>query len=239
MNKGLQELIEKFESKKEFRQVKLKTRQSFREDQAALDNRLSKYRHKSVGNNKEMSNGEANDQVENGMTSESGDYLESKLESIVLDIREEKGRAKDNNISENVTKNENEDFELNSIENGVDDNKGMNMEKTDKPVTPNVLNGQLHSKPSTNGTVMNGKIPAQNGTKDPNEVLTNGHIRHHEASSLIERPHFSSSTRSAVTPESKHKSLRGIYQKNPKLTPLSTDHLDNVSLSGVRAASHG
>ena len=42
----LEESIKKFETKKEFVAVKLKTRQSFREDQVALERRLSKYREK-------------------------------------------------------------------------------------------------------------------------------------------------------------------------------------------------
>ncbi|KAL4235764.1 hypothetical protein ACF0H5_004156 [Mactra antiquata] len=241
MSKGLQELIDKFESKKEFREVKLKTRQSFREDQAALERRLSKYRPKSI-HAKDMSNGDTNAHRENGIEVEKGDGIESKLESIVMDIREEKSKVADGDSETDSGLHEEEKVEINddvevngSVTNGDSKSNGVDTQKEHVP------NGRSHSVSSSNGTVESEQMPIKTETKLSNENISNGRVHHAEVDGLVNRPRVSVLSRSAVTPEPKHKSLRGIYQKNPKLTPLSTDHLDNVSLTGVRPSSltHG
>ena len=63
MDKQVQESIQKFENKKDFFEAKLKTRQSFREDQHALERRLAKYRleENSKGNGEVVDNTNSKD----------------------------------------------------------------------------------------------------------------------------------------------------------------------------------
>lgn len=76
----VQESIKNFENKKEFVQVKLQTRHSFREDQAALNRRLSRRKSDKMQNN----GGENEHDGKNSV-----DAVAAKLESIELDLNDE------------------------------------------------------------------------------------------------------------------------------------------------------
>lgn len=240
MDKSIKESIENFEHKKEFRVVKLKTRQSFREDQVALERRLSKRtdgRTHKVG----MTNEELKDDKnrnENGVP--------SKLESIVLDIGIEKEKEIESETSTNgvsVMVNEENVSQKVPVDNCayIDETENSQKETDDKNNT-GFTNGQSET---SKVSYQNGYIN-QHGSNRSNGLVPNGHAMVQNGQStgltnLVKRPKVAVQPRTAMTPEPRLKSLKGIYQKNPKLTATSTEHLDNVSLKGVRVSgsTHG
>lgn len=257
MNKAVVESIQNFEYKQEFRDVKLKTRQSFREDQAALEIRLSKVRmkHNAVqakglpngvtnGQSNGVTYGHPNDGVTNGHAEHVGDTIAlSELQSIVLDISTEKDQeTTKENSTEGVIVNVNDEARSRkkSLDNtiSVGDNMQeqqlqnklvsaqhrLDAEQTRQQTTQQEQQHHIHDSIVANGSVPNGHVILQSGQPF-------GH------SSLLIRPKITGQARAAMTPEPRLKSFKGIYQKNPKLSAASTDHLDNVSLTGIRPAS--
>jgi hypothetical protein len=79
---------------------------------------------------------------------------------------------------------------------------------------------------------MNGSAPAKG-------VIPNGHTFLHNGQTSAPSNFLVGTTgnrhlAAAMTPEPRIKSFKGIYQKNPKLTAASTEHLDNISLKGFK-----
>lgn len=240
MDKSIKESIENFEHKKEFREVKLKTRQSFREDQVALERRLSKRtdgRTYKIGmTNKELKDDKNRNENE----------VPSKLESIVLDIGIEKEKERESETSTNgvfVTANEKNGSQKSSVDKCIYiDEKENSQRETDDKNKTGFTNGQSETSEVSH---QNGYI-VQHGSNASYGLVPNGHAMVQNGQStgqttLIKRPKVAVQPRTAMTPEPRLKSLKGIYQKNPKLTATSTEHLDNVSLKGVRVSgsSHG
>ena len=238
MDKSVVESIKEFEIKKEFREVKLKTRQSFREDQAALERRLSR-------RDTSMSNGVKNGHAENGHEEKSeidntDNCVLSKLEGIVVDISAEKDKEKKNTDDEVIVLNSDDSrSRINSIDNKIVLNGG---------------NGTNDTK-SNSKTVSSEKIPIShqidhsaqqykmNGTVPATEVIHNGHtVLHNGQTSAPSNYHLRVNGNRqldvAMTQEPRIKSFKGIYQKNPKLTSASTEHLDNISLKGFKPSGH-
>lgn len=234
MDQAIQESIHHFEHKKEFREVKLKTRQSFREDQVALERRLSK-RTDGRRTVNSMPNGETS-----GETKANG--VISKLESIVLDIGVEKEKKKS---TDEITVSESD--ENSSRKNSVNSDKLLDEERKIVQKGPNDTNQKVKTNDKTE--VIN--VPHQNGyITDGNQNLNGSYglvpnvhslIQNGQSSgpsTLVMRPKVTVQARPAMTPEPRLKSLRGIYQKNPKLTASSTEHLDNVSLNGFKLTAN-
>lgn len=254
------ESIQNFENKQEFRVVKLKTRQSFREDQAALDRRLSKVRMKhNAVQEMDLPNGVTNGQpngVTNGHIGHVGDKSAlSKLESIVLDINtemEEETTRKNSTVD--VIANETDETRSCNISVDNNINVGDNMQENAKYMSSGVLvNGQLRSQhvsvqhrldvEQTRQTTQQKQQHHINDSRVANGSVPSGHVILQNGqpfghSTLLIRPKITGQARAAMTPEPRLKSFKGIYQKNPKLSTASTDHLDNVSLTGIRPASN-
>ncbi|WAR24651.1 hypothetical protein MAR_038320 [Mya arenaria] len=260
----VEDSIHKFEQKKEFHEVKLKTRQSFREDQVALERRLSKYRVKPKGiMSAENADGRTNGHGSGHRTPDSEkadttgvDGLQSQLESIVIDISDEKRDERSRNSSINIDSEingdhiyavENDELVRNEAktegvpQNGLE-NKGYTDSRTDVRLTANGSDNDIgHTlSPRVNGhTGQPNGYP--NGPYTKTAVVSNGgkHLTQngHPAAShstLIMRPKVNGHPRTSMTPEPRLK-LAGIYQKNPKLTGASTEHLDTISLRGSKS----
>ena len=263
MSLDLNTLIQKFESKKEFREVKIKTRQSFREDQEALDKRLSKYRKRGAKMSSVDTDGRTNGQVDNqninGHTSEDNDNgvdgVNSRLESIVIDIKEETVDSRSRNNSEGGVCT---DTTIRGARDRIPDtnvlietdgrsdvvtqngqiNNGYMDSMTDVRLTASNDHGNDRTPPSSHhdghSTGSQSSLTSQNqmttnGHKDQNGYTANGY------SALVMRPKSNGHIRAAMTPEPRPKLTTGIYQKNPKLTGSTSDHLDNISLKGGRS----
>lgn len=269
MDKSIEELINKFENKKEFRAVKLRTRESFREDQAALESRLSRRIKPRQDNG--MLNGDSKTGAANGLAdnAEGNVHLDglaenaevngslSRLESIVLDIEREKEdeKVRKNSVDKFVVLDlEQKRSRISSLDNNVflDEDRNHVSNGFGQGVAETSLinkrNGSAHiPNGHENGVNENTQnnvqwVSGQSGElvspvlADPalQTIFKTGNENTAGPSTLITRPKITAQARAAMTPEPRLKSLKGIYQKNPKLTSSSTEHLDNLSLKGFR-----
>ena len=107
-----------------------------------------------------------------------------------------------------------------------------------------IQNGQ-RVNPNGHVLIQNGQRVVQNGhAVMPNngyssliarpkvEVVGHHHHHHQQQQHQQQQRHYQNGS---ITPEPQIKLLRGIYQKNPKLTAGSTDHLDTLSLKSFRS----
>lgn len=253
MDKSIEESIQKYENKKQFCEVKLRTRQSFREDQAALERRLS--RRGDSGARKNMQNGDAkSSDVECLPESSEIKVSLSTLENIVVDLDQEKNL--DDLKSGSMDKLVVEDGGQELTGNYSRYNRAFSDEECRTVVQESSLNGREHH--DANVKITNGHITgadAVNGFKGQgyftgemvaptfNEPTLQMTINRQvdSGSTLINRPRINTQARFAMTPEPRLKAAKGIYQKNPKLMASSTEHLDSVSMKGLRppTLTHG
>lgn len=230
MDKEVEESINKFEFKKEFREVKLKTRESFREDQAALEKRLSKYRVSSdpSGNSLNKTDHSSKD-VKKPETI-------SALESIVMDVTMAGEKARLHSTGDSVSTGSNLSNDLtNGPPNGsVAQNGHANGHVNG---STNTITGYRHQMSDSSDSHTDGQ-------PTPSAKVGNGAVPNGKPPLAVHVPRANGKTGQVVkTPELKTaagRRLLGIYEKNPRLTSASTEHLDNISLKGYKNhSSHG
>lgn len=209
----MEQSIQNFENKKEFREVKLSTKKSFREDQAALDARLSKYRNMSDRKKSETDTDDLEDSNEHvhgqAVDSEKDILLDSGyeeiarsnagLDNIVLDLSDEaddkeRTSSTDDHVgNESVKKCDNET--VNAVNN--EENKSDLVTKqvcSDEKVTQNGdVNGsdsqqtngshKLQTTSQNGGNISNSR--GNNSDHIGNVSVPNGHISHHTEHSSV------------------------------------------------------
>ena len=187
----VQESIKKYESKNEFVQVKLQTRQSFREDQEALNKRLSRRRSEKMQNDGEKDRNK--DIQSNGVVA-------SKLENIVLDVKQEK--------------------EVNGLKNNE--------------TSGHVNNGYVSESPDLNSV----RVDRDDSVRDDNGKAIETLEINSSETNIDSKGMPNGRVRGSMTPEPRLKTKGRLYEKNEKLTVSSSNHLDKISLKGVKAANH-
>lgn len=249
--------IQIFENKKEFRAVKLTTKKSFREDQAALDKRLTKYRNSleqsmsstdTVDVDRQVNghDSDADKNVVKDNAQDEGFEESSKLENIVLDVGDDQKVKTETDLASEEMDGE----RRKSLDESVS-SSGLGTEVSDKSPDSHTHGETLEQTENVNGTEekihtsenrsqTTGHQPLQttlSGTRLQNGALLN--VRGSHQAPLVTRPRvngqISGQFNGSISPDPKIKLLKGIYQKNPKLTAGSTDHLDNISLKSFRS----
>lgn len=217
MDKSLKESIDKFNRKHEFCKVKLKTRQSFK-DQAAIEQSLSKY---NFGRCTEM---DTNEQIKYmyGIENKTLAVLnnQSQLDSTVSDIDIENDYLHIRNDSDIIDlDSDNEEMKTQSNEMGYI-----------KSVQSIIMNENL---------ILNSAETDSDGSAQPDscdvQLTANGNQQNIQAPAyLLSTPVLNGFERTCLTSEPRMKLAKGIYHKNPKLTPGSTDHLDSIYVRSAR-----
>lgn len=245
----VQDSVQKFEFKKEFREVKLTTKKSFKEDQQALEKRLSKYR-----NMPNRTKSESEDDAEvNGheKTADGGvanvGYCgesingETGLDNIDVcidgDNNSVQKKRTNSTVSSGSEEKENKTSRTESTPDNVNKLPNGHTVKTESNVNTTQTYNSTSTSPQTTVQTIQPTNRIPNGS-----VQNNGHIRNGSLPNGQSLGHTTGQcyghgghSDGRTTPDPKIKLLKGIYQKNPRLNAGSTDHLDNISLKSFRS----